>query len=108
YADDGVKIDEVNFPDEIFREYVKKEFDTDNNEVLSQEECDNVEKINISQPFGTEDSKKVKSLKGLDLFKNLNGLYCDNNQLTSLDVSKNPVLEVLYCNYNQLTSLDVS
>ena len=35
-------------------------------------------------------------------------LYCDNNQLTALDVSKNVSLTELNCNSNQLTALDVS
>ena len=35
-------------------------------------------------------------------------LYCDGNQLTSLDVSKNTALTELTCIDNQLTSLNVS
>ncbi len=35
-------------------------------------------------------------------------LYCFNNQLTALDVSKNTQLKWLYCRNNQLTALDVS
>ena len=35
-------------------------------------------------------------------------LYCHNNQLPSLDVSQNTVLDNLWCKYNQLTSLDLS
>ena len=35
-------------------------------------------------------------------------IYCDDNQLTSLDLSNNAALKVLYCNSNQLTSLDLS
>ena len=35
-------------------------------------------------------------------------LYCDGNQLTSLDVSQNTALTKLDCRGNQLTSLDVS
>jgi len=35
-------------------------------------------------------------------------LYCANNQLTSLDVSRNAVLRELRCGGNQLTELDVS
>ena len=35
-------------------------------------------------------------------------LYCDGNQLTSLDVSQNTALTTLDCRGNQLTSLDVS
>jgi hypothetical protein len=38
----------------------------------------------------------------------LGGLNCSNNQLTSLDVSKNNALNTLVCSNNQLTSLDVS
>lgn len=38
----------------------------------------------------------------------LDYLKCDNNQLTSLDVSGNTLLETLYCDDNQLTSLNVS
>ena len=36
------------------------------------------------------------------------GFGCQNNQLTSLDVSKNTALRWLNCSYNPLTSLDVS
>ena len=38
----------------------------------------------------------------------LEKLYCEDNQLTSLDVSGCTALVDLRCNYNQLTSLDVS
>jgi len=49
-------------------------------------------------------------LTSLDVSKNtaLKYLSCPANQLTSLDVSKNTALEVLECNNNQLTSLDVN
>jgi uncharacterized repeat protein (TIGR02543 family) len=49
-------------------------------------------------------------LTALDVSKNtaLGTLYCSNNKLTTLDVSKNTALKVLYCNDNQLTALDVS
>ena len=33
---------------------------------------------------------------------------CYSNQLTQLDLSNNPLLEILYCNNNQLTKLDIS
>jgi len=35
-------------------------------------------------------------------------LYCDGNQLTSLNTSNNAALSVLWCNSNQLSALDVS
>ena len=49
-------------------------------------------------------------LTSLDVSKNiaLTRLWCDGNQLTSLDVSKNTALTSLVCSENQLTSLDLS
>ena len=109
YAEGDVAINETNFPDENFRNYVSSQLDTNHNGFLSQEECNKVEKIDISQSVYTEDnSKKVKSLKGIEHFKNLDELDCKRNQLKSLDVSKNTVLTKLKCDKNQLTSLDVS
>ena len=62
-------------------------------------------KGNISNLY-CEDNR----LTSLDVSKNtaLISLHCENNQLTSLDVSKNTALTELYCYNNQLTSLDVS
>ena len=49
-------------------------------------------------------------LSSLDVSRNgnLTDLYCSKNQLSSLDVSKNGDLKWLYCSNNQLSSLDVS
>jgi Leucine-rich repeat (LRR) protein len=49
-------------------------------------------------------------LTNLDVSKStaLAHLNCSSNQITSLDVSKNTALTVLYCSVNQITSLDVS
>jgi Leucine-rich repeat (LRR) protein len=53
-------------------------------------------------------SKNISDLTGIGAFTSLEILYCNSNQLTSLDVSNNTALTYLYCNSNQLTSLDVS
>ena len=50
----------------------------------------------------------INSLEGIEFFTNLETLYCDYNNLTSLDISKNTKLKFLECTLNQLTSLDVS
>jgi len=39
---------------------------------------------------------------------NVTYLFCNDNQITALDVSKNTALTTLYCGTNQLSSLDVS
>ena len=53
-------------------------------------------------------NKNISDLTGIQAFVNLTILVCYNNQLTSLDVSKNVLLEQLWCSLNQLTTLEVS
>ena len=96
-----VAIDETNFPDETFRAYVSSNCDTDNNGNLSEEEIAAVTNIDVS-------GQGISSLKGIEYFTALWELYCNNNQLTALDVSSSTALEYLYCDSNQLTALDVS
>jgi Leucine-rich repeat (LRR) protein len=50
----------------------------------------------------------ISDLTGIEDFTALTTLRCDNNQLTSLDVSGNTALTYLHCHINQLTSLDLS
>ncbi len=97
-----VHIDADNFPNEHFRSYVKQ-FDGDHDGWLSKKELEKVEKISI-------ENQSVSNLKGIEYFKNLKELDCSNNELRSLDVSRNTKLEVLDCsnNNNKLRSLDVS
>ena len=52
--------------------------------------------------------KEISDLTGIEAFTALIVLECDNNQLTSLDMSKNIALKELHCPSNQLTSLNVS
>ena len=52
--------------------------------------------------------KEISDLTGIEAFTALLVLECDNNQLTSLDMSKNIALKELHCPGNQLTSLNVS
>lgn len=53
-------------------------------------------------------SKNITNLTGIQDFLALTNLNCFNNQLTSLDVTKNISLTYLSCFNNQLTSLDVT
>ncbi|BFT66643.1 hypothetical protein GAI15033_12190 [Parvimonas parva] len=101
YANGNVEINETNFENEEFRNYVSREFDKDQNGYLSQDELDEAKRIDI---YGTS----VSSLKGIEHFKNLTDLFCYENKLTSLDLSNNTNLTKLVCDANGLTSLDVS
>lgn len=69
-------------------------------------EVETITKIVVSGPYTT--SGTLTSLKGIEYFSALKELYCDNNQITALDVSKNTQLEYLDCFKNNLTALDVS
>ena len=95
-----VEINETNFPDENFRSWLlAQSYGSDG--VLTDEEIAGVSEIYVSH-------YSIQSLKGIEFFTALTYLYCDKNQLTSLDVSKNTKLTGLWCYNNQLTSLDVS
>jgi len=50
----------------------------------------------------------ISSLTGIEAFTNLTGLFCNNNLLSSIDVSSNISLLGLRCQYNQITTLDLS
>lgn len=119
---ESVEINEENFPDEIFRNYVSENFDNDGNGELKEEEIEAVTNITVS-------GMGITDLTGVEYFIELRYLYCVNNELTSLDVSActnlmklspdhNRLsfldvsgctnLKYLYCNHNNLTILDVS
>ena len=48
-------------------------------------------------------SEGIKNLKGIGYFTALRELYCQNNSLTSLDVSQNTALMFLNCSGNQIS-----
>lgn len=96
----SIPINSTHFPDAKFLEYVKQ-FDTDGNGSLSQAE---LEKVTVIYVLGMG----IKDLTGIEFFPELEDLDCSENQLTQLDVSKNPKLKRLVCYENKLTSLDVS
>ena len=49
----------------------------------------------------------IEDLTGIQDFMSLSTLFCDSNQLTTLDVSRNTALNYLSCLGNQLTTLNV-
>ena len=96
-----VTINDTNFPDSAFRDYVKK-FDTDDSGNLSQEEINAVTQIDVAFQW-------ISDLTGIGYFTSLQHLKCNNNtSLTSLDVSGCTGLQSLDCNTTGITSLDVS
>lgn len=53
-------------------------------------------------------SLSIADLTGIEGFSSIYRLSCNNNNLTSLDVSHNKSLDMLQCQSNSLTELDVS
>lgn len=96
----GIAIDEVNFPDENFRNWIlSQNFGADG--LLTDEEIATVTGISV-------EGKEISDLKGIEYFTALIWLACEGNKLTNLDISKNTALMALRCDENKLTSLDVS
>ena len=90
----NVTIDEINFPDEIFRTYVSEHLDSSANGYLDDKEAD-ISVLDIS-------GLGIRDLQGIEYFSELENLDCSDNELTSLDLSKNPALQVLNAEDNQL------
>ena len=102
FAAGDVNINETNFPDTNFRQYVKDEFDRDGNEVLSADEIAAADTIFVT-------GKPITSIEGIAYFTALTTLMCSNTKLTTLDTSYNTELVFLECNeVSTLTSLNVS
>ncbi len=97
----SVVLNATNFPDANFRSYISQVTGVSVGSTISDAKLAAVKEINAS-------NLDISSLQGIEYFTELTNLNCYNNQLTSLDVSKNTKLTKLKCNSNQLTSLDVS
>lgn len=98
-----IAINEKNFPDRVFREYVKS-FDTDNNGRFSSKEISNVISISIYY------DNKFESAEGIGYFTELQSLDIgDCPLITKLDLRKNTKLTRIFCDFDEhLTSIDIS
>ncbi|MBF4471721.1 LamG-like jellyroll fold domain-containing protein [Flavobacterium sp. HJJ] len=64
-------------------------------------------KINTITQLNVSNSA-IKDLTGIQDFAQLTDLYCNQNLLTALNVSKNTFLKTLDCNNNKIEVLDIS
>ena len=95
-----VVINEENFPDANFRTYLKSQsYGADG--VIMKSEINSLTTINVH-------GQGITSLKGIEYFVELLHLYCYENQLTTLDVTRNWALKTLSCSNNHLSALDVT
>ena len=122
-----VDIDYVHFPDPLLMNYVKVNFDTDHNDVLSDAEIAAAKEITINDDA-------LSSLEGIGFLTALEELNCCGSSIgcsvsfvdlsqnpnltyvalaltniTALDLSANPLVETLWCDQNEfLTSVKLS
>jgi len=101
------EIELVDIPDDAFlTALIELGVDTNGDGIISPAEAEAITSLDVSG-VGWEGGS-ISDLTGIEAFVNLNVLLCLTNQLTSLDVSNNTLLNDLDCANNQLTSLDVS
>lgn len=82
--------------------------DADNDGKISFSEAKKVKMLALTDlDDETAESYNIADISEIRYFTELTALICDDNKLTSLDVSNNTALELLSLNDNQLTSLDV-
>lgn len=96
-----IAINEKNFPDENFRDYVAREWDKNQDKYFSPSEIAAAKWISC-------DNKEISNLKGIEFFTNIWLLECYYNNLTTIDLSHNKNLSYINCHHNQLKELDVS
>ena len=100
-ADSQVEINKTNFPDENFRKYVSNDLDHNNDGKLSSDEIDGITSLTINE-------SGIKDLKGIEFLTNLEFLYAEKNELTTIDLSKNTELFGLNISGNKIDKLDLS
>lgn len=79
--------------------------DTNGDNEIQVSEAEAVTKLIVGDPMV---SFNIQELTGIGAFVNITHLDVHNNQLTTLNVNANNLLEELYCYDNSMTSIDVS
>ena len=81
-------INEANFPDAAFRQYISDTFDTEKAGYLSAEQVAAVREIYCS-------GKNIYSLAGIEYFTALSSLDCSNNHIAVLNLAANTAITSL-------------
>ncbi|MCR5012682.1 MAG: S-layer homology domain-containing protein [Lachnospiraceae bacterium] len=101
-AAQAVEINEANFPDPVFRSVVAgSDIDRDGNGILDETE------ISITTNIYCE-GMGIRSVQGVEYFTALQGLWCKDNAIESMDLSNNKNIHGVWCSGNRFTSLDFS
>ena len=91
FTTDGIAINEKNFPDVVFRNYIQKKADKNNNYSLDSDELEKLQEIYLSN------GDNVKDCTGIEYLINLKSITIKDCSLTTpLDLTYNT--EVVYLN----------
>ncbi|MBR5066757.1 MAG: DUF4214 domain-containing protein [Lachnospiraceae bacterium] len=101
HAASPVAINETNFPDATFRSVIANTYDYNHNGYIDPDE------VSMTMNISCE-GMGISSVKGIEYFTDIQGLWVKDNNISSLDVSKNVNLHGIWCSGNPLTSIDIS
>ena len=107
-ASASIVINDTNFPDELFRYYIRTDCDTNKDGILSDGEIAVVKKFNKPGFKANNGTLKMYSMKGVEYLTELVSIDCWENPLTELDLSRNTKLRYVNCKDCNITSLNVS
>lgn len=90
----------IEIPDPMFEAEVRRILAKPTGDIM-QSDVAGIARLTVSR-LGIAD------LTGIEHFAALEALDCKRNQLTSIDISNNPMLKSLDCSWNEIRTLDVS
>ena len=103
-----IEINKTNFPDDNFRAKVESDVDRNNDGKLSQTEIKNFTTAGWFEYSG-DDNLKIKNTKGIEYLTGLRVLLLEENDISSIDLSKLSDLRQLSIEGNKnLKQLDVT
>ena len=91
----------VDFTDAKFKAAVYEVLGKNPGDPITAEECAEVTELSAAQ-------RGIKNLEGLEHFVSLETLDCRYNEITSLDVTNQPKLQVLYFAINAIDQIDLT
>ncbi|MBP5655163.1 MAG: S-layer homology domain-containing protein [Clostridiales bacterium] len=101
-ASQKIRIDAAHFPDPVFRSVIASTVHDKN-----QDGYIDPDEILTSRNIHCE-NMGVKSIKGVEYFTELRGLWINDNSISDMDISNNKEITGVWCSGNKFTSLDFS
>lgn len=81
--------------------YPRHKYDLNEDGEIQASEMEKIRNLAVNR-------KSIKSLKGIEFCSNLESLWCQNNEITELNVKDCKKLKSVRCDTNKIVSLDVS